>query len=261
MPRGIMSQKEFLQRMKENYGDMYDFSESVYLGAEKDVTFRCHKHGYVTTKGKHLLAGHLCKMCAWTYKWVPVCGWGINDYDGLVKINGEFIESYRRWCSILERCLCEKRLNKQPTYKECSISSEWKYFTKFKEWFDNPENGYRKGYHIDKDLLSKDNKTYSPETCCFLPAEINSALVKRYRKTKKYPTGVQYIKSKKKYRACIQTKGDGNRVLGFFDTVEEASEAYKIEKEKYLKFLADKYYSQGLITERVYNALYNYKID
>lgn len=257
----MMTQEEFQRRMKENFGDEYDFSETIYQGGDKYVTYRCYKHGLITTKAKNLLNKQRCSQCAHTAKLTPVRGWGVNDYDGLVKIDGVFIESYSRWCGILERCLCAKREEKYPAYSDCSVCEEWKYFSNFKEWFDNPENGHIDGYHIDKDLFSNGSKIYSPETCCFLPAEINSALIKNKRIKGEYPTGVQYIKSRNKYKASIKIKNQKIKMLGYFDTVEDASVAYKKEKKEYLKSLTDKYYSKGLITERVYNALLNFKID
>ena len=49
------------------------------------------------------------------------------------------------------------------------------------------------------------------------------------------------------------------RHLGSFSTIEKAFEAYKEAKEQCLKDYADKYID--VITDKVYNALYNYKIE
>ena len=48
----------------------------------------------------------------------------------------------------------------------CSVCEEWKHFSNFKKWFD--EN-YIEGFDIDKDILIKGNKVYSPEACSFVP--------------------------------------------------------------------------------------------
>lgn len=36
---------------------------------------------------------------------------------------------------------------------------------------------HMEGWHLDKDILLKGNKVYSPETCAFVPAKINSLLI------------------------------------------------------------------------------------
>lgn len=257
----VITQEEFQRRMEEYFGDEYDFSESIYKGAEEYITYKCKKHGLITTKAKNLLNRQRCKQCAHTTKTCLVCDWGINDYDGLVNINGKSIESYSRWCGILERCLCVKRKGNRSAYRDCSVCDEWRYFSKFKEWFDNPENGHKEGYHINKDLFFSECNIYSPETCCFLPPEINSALTKKRQRCYKLPKGVQYIKNRNKYKAVIKFKTKKAKMLGYFNTAEEASDVYKKEKKEHLKILADEYYSQGLITERVYNALQDFNIE
>lgn len=49
--------------------------------------------------------------------------------------------------------------------------------------------------------------------------------------------------------------------IGTFDTPEEAFSAYKAKKTNKVKELAEKYYKEGKITERVYNALLNYRVE
>lgn len=50
------------------------------------------------------------------------------------------------------------------------------YFSNFLKWFNG---NYIKGYALDKDILIKGNKVYSPETCCFVPYEINTLVTNR----------------------------------------------------------------------------------
>ena len=51
------------------------------------------------------------------------------------------------------------------------------------------------------------------------------------------------------------------KFIGRFNTPLEAFNAYKIAKENYIKELAEKYFQEGKITEKVYNALMKYEVE
>lgn len=165
---------------------------------------------------------------------------------------------YMSWYNILTRCYDPVTQSKEPTYKGCSICNEWKLLSNFKEWFDNPANGYQKGYALDKDILVKGNKIYSPDTCCFVPQPINSVLTNRQRFRGDYPVGVILFKGR--YRASLMYEGKRHH-LGLYPTPEAAYLAYKKAKEQYVMELAEKYYKEGKITERVYHALLAYRVE
>ena len=112
-------------------------------------------------------------------------------------------------------------------------------------------------YELDKDLLMESNKVYSPETCCFVPQEINKLFTKRDSKRGDYPIGVGKYRNNS-YSAQI-TLNNSHKYIGTFNTPEEAFEAYKIAKENYIKELADKW--RGLISSKVFEAMYNYKVE
>jgi len=57
------------------------------------------------------------------------------------------------------------------------------------------------------------------------------------------------------------TRYGKSKKLGDFFTIEEAFSAYKEAKEAYIKEVAQDYFERGLITQKVYNALLNYKIE
>ena len=163
------------------------------------------------------------------------------------------IKSYRIWFSILARCYSEKTQEKQPTYKGCSVMEEWFNFQVFAKWF---EENYIEGFHLDKDILFKGNKIYSPETCCFVPQEINTLFVKANSIRGKLPIGV--VEQKGLFHAAIH-KNNKSVKIGCFKTPEEAFQAYKTEKEKYIKEVADKW--RNLISDQVYQVIHNYEVE
>jgi uncharacterized iron-regulated protein len=48
-------------------------------------------------------------------------------------------------------------------------------------------------------------------------------------------------------------------VLGYFDTIEEAFQAYKTTKEEHIKEMANRW--KDKISEECYRALYNYQVE
>lgn len=187
-----------------------------------------------------------------------VCGIGYHGVGKYVSsINGRTPLVYECWNSILKRCHNKNKLEKRPTYKGVTICEEWKCLQNFGVWYDeNFKNTFTGRWELDKDILFKGNKIYSPETCCFVPAEINSLFTKNNARRGKYPIGVS--KKGKKYRSQIQISGSVDW-LGDFDTIEEAFKAYKTAKEIYIKKLANKY--RGQITESCYYAMCNYEVE
>lgn len=111
---------------------------------------------------------------------------------------------------------------------------------------------------MDKDLLFRGNKVYSPVTCCFVPPEINKIILKRQRRRGEYPIGVH--KQRNSFLALLHRYGK-QEYIGTYSTPEEAFSAYKQEKEAYIKEVAKKYYSEGKITKRVYDALMKYEVE
>lgn len=63
-----LTQDEFLRRIKIVFGDLYDFSESVYVNYKTKVKCICHKHGEFWSRPDHLLNGHGCLKCAYELK-------------------------------------------------------------------------------------------------------------------------------------------------------------------------------------------------
>ena len=171
--------------------------------------------------------------------------------------------AYRHWYNIMTRCYDERYHKKYPTYIGCTICDEWKYFPNFEKWFN--ENYYTiegedKPMCLDKDIIHKHNKTYSPENCVFVPNRINVLFTKNNARRGKYPIGV--TKSGNKYRAKVSKFYNNKKQiigLGYYDTPVDAFEAYKKEKEEYIKEVAEEY--KDVIPTKLYNAMYNYEVE
>ena len=109
---------------------------------------------------------------------------------------------------------------------------------------------------LDKDVLCKGNKVYSPETCVFVPHTINTLILSCKKIRGKYPLGVSLDKGK--YRAQLNVEGKMVK-LSSHNTPEEAFYEYKRHKEALIMVTADRY--KGKIPDKVYQAMINWKIE
>ena len=189
-----------------------------------------------------------------------------NGYIGegkyLVKINGVQTKQYINWYNMIRRCYSESFHKKEPTYESCTVCEEWHNFQNFAKWFD--ENYYECGENLelDKDILNKSNKIYSPETCVLVPTRINLLFTKRQKSRGEYPIGVSYSKREKKYQSRCNVFSYDEKIckfLGYYNTPEEAFYKYKEFKEDYIKKVAEEY--KDVIPQNLYNAMYNYVVE
>ena len=164
---------------------------------------------------------------------------------------------YSTWKNMLRRCYSHYYYN-QASYEGCTVIPEWLLYSTFKQWFD--EN-YVEGYALDKDIIKKNNLLYSPETCCFVPQEINNLFIKRKRYRGALPIGIVLIPRNRYKKYQVQVSGRTPYSVGYFYTIEEAFQAYKKEKEKIIKERATQYFQEGKITHRVYQALMEYQVE
>ena len=185
------------------------------------------------------------------------CGFGYIDIEG-ASIGRNMTKEYSLWNAMINRCYNENLRFKHESYKDCHVSEEWRYLSNFKDWCNNQKGFYQDGWHLDKDILVKGNKVYSPETCCFVPPEINCAITNNKSVRGRFPQGVIYNSTKTRYIARIQ-RSNKCESLGTYDTPEEAFYAYKPVKEAHIKSLAEKW--KDKIDPRVYEALMNWTIE
>lgn len=240
--------KNFIKKSRLIHGNKYDYSNVQYTNSKTKVCVICPIHGEFWVRPDIHLMGCLCKKCNFEKHKKKIYEKGINDL-----LLESHTQAYKIWKHILTRCYNKKFHTKEPTYSKCIVCDEWLLFSNFKIWFDVH---YVNGWELDKDILVKGNKVYSPQTCCFVPHEINGMFAKTNKKRGIYPIGVN--KHGNGFRARIVALNETINI-GTYKHVEDAFNAYKREKEKWIKEVADKWKDQ--LEPRVYEALYNYKVE
>lgn len=188
---------------------------------------------------------------------------GIGNYK--TKIKKEQTIQYKYWFSMLQRCYDEKYKISRSTYEDKYVCEEWHNFQNFAKWFD--ENYYEvdgQKMQLDKDILFKGNKVYSPDTCVFVPQRINTLFTKSDKARGEYPIGVSYKNETNRYRANYsmydkQTNKKKQKHIGYYNTPEEAFYKYKEFKENYIKEVANEY--KDKIPQKLYEAMYNYVVE
>lgn len=194
-----------------------------------------------------------------------VCGVGISDNGKYKKwINKKDTREYAMWQKMIARCYYDKSLEKEPTYLECSVSSEFLSFQTFAEFYTQNKWTNDRILIPDKDILSHGKaKIYSRETIVFVDKFINAIFTKRQRFRGNLPIGVgirkyksgtiKYVPVCNEYGKCVY--------LGTYFTPQEAFLKYKEEKERYIKEVANKYKEQfPKFPQRLYDAMMNYEV-
>lgn len=193
-----------------------------------------------------------------------VYGAGISGNKYPIIVDGEQSKEYSIWRSIIGRSFYKKAKDKQPTYKEVICCEEWLLFENFYEWlhkqpnFNKWFNGER--WAVDKDILNKGNKVYSPENCCLVPQKVNGLFAKSDAARGDYPIGVAKVNSGYMAR-CKNPFTNVMEYLGVYTTPEKAFLAYKKYKEKAIKQMAQEEYDNDNITKECYEAMMNYKVE
>jgi len=168
---------------------------------------------------------------------------GIGKYKSR---NGkEACPSSQIWRSMLQRCYCEKSSEKNITYKDVTVCDEWLNMQTFSKWYyDN----FVPGFALDKDLLSGESKIYSPETCIFIPSELNIFLISGSTRNTSTQRGVYWCKQTSKWKARIYPTGSKSCInLGSFNSIEKAGEAYKTARAEQAQVWKDR--MQGILPQ------------
>ena len=189
-----------------------------------------------------------------------VCGVGYlggNKYK--VSNNRKLTMEYDKWYRMLRSCYSDEEKQRFPTYKKCTVCDEWLNFQNFAKWIQ--DNYYEIPGEImclDKDILFKGNKIYSPSKCCIVPDNINILFTKSDSARGEFPIGVSWHKS----HGCFvaQMNREGRLIhLGEYSNPIDAFNKYKIEKENEIQRQANKY--KNYLPNNIYEALMKYEVD
>ena len=175
-----------------------------------------------------------------------IFGIGVNDcpdpvtrterVDGKKKIVWK-CPYYTVWHSMLNRCYCPKFQSRNPTYIGCSVFPEWFYFMTFKAWMMTQD---WQNKALDKDILFKGNRIYSPKTCRFVDKRLNAFLLDGETCRGEYPIGVYWREDKGKFHSqCKNPFTKTTEFLGYFKTPEEGHEKWRKRKHELALIWAD----------------------
>lgn len=173
---------------------------------------------------------------------------------------GKHSKQFILWRDMMGRCYNGRHQKKQPTYIGCEVCEKWHNFQVFAKWYN--ENYYEiqgERVALDKDILYKGNKIYSPGTCVFVPQSINNLFVKRDVDRGEYPIGVSYDNRVDKFKSSCNNANKEHIVLDYYNNPIDAFNEYKRFKELTIKKVADLY--KNLIPKNLYNALYKYEVE
>ena len=187
-----------------------------------------------------------------------VCGVGVNDLPNLTRINGKQGKDYQLWRDMLRRSFSDVSDFARSAYKDVTCCDEWLIFSSFINDIREKSGYGNDGWHLDKDILIKGNKIYSRDTVCFVPKEINNLLTKNNKNRGGLPIGVYFQKERSSFASMISINGKQKR-LGCYKNPIDAFNAYKREKERFIKIKAEEY--KDTLDPIVFDALIKYEVD
>jgi len=171
-----------------------------------------------------------------------VYGVGVNDisYQAYLTTDGTraVCPFYARWFNLIGRCYGVFSPSRSKAYAECYVCDEWLIFSNFKKWMEQQD---WQGKELDKDIILKGNKVYSPKTCAFVDSATNAFVLDSKSTRGKLPIGVDFHKSNQKIRArCSNPFTKKSEHLGYFRSEVEAHLAWKNRKHQLACQLADR---------------------
>lgn len=260
LKRGLVGKDDHFatQALGQVFTDIHGYKATVvkYVRAkEVYVQFECGRLGMFDY-------GNL-KKGAFENPWHPtIAGVGYFGFGEYKKASTKVDRNaYRRWTNMIKRCYDERELKKRPSYEKVTVCEEWHNFQNFAKWYeDNYYEVEDEQMDLDKDILLKGNTVYSPETCCFVPHNIN--ILMAYRRSNR--KNGNPVRVNKKSKNCYQVMCQNPHTrkvehVGTAKTPEEGFIIYKKAKEQYIREVAEIYKER--IPDKIYKAMLSYKIE
>lgn len=140
------------------------------------------------------------------------------------------------WRGMLSRCI-NKNSGSYKSYGGIGVTvcERWlcyEYFLNdiqhisgYDEYIESINNGGQK-YQLDKDLLQQNipinKRIYSPETCCFIPAILNSSIMAKERKNNRSSKYYGVIKNKNSFISVMEVNKKRMNLGTYKDEIEAA---------------------------------------
>ena len=179
-----------------------------------------------------------------------VYGIGVADYseDSLPEVKDKWRGILRRSIQFEKGYISNKNQKAISSYSEVTICEEWLTFSNFEKWMltHNWE-----GKDLDKDLLGN-GKHYSPDTCCFLPHQVNIAIQTRENTTE--VLGVSAPDKRGLFRVSTYWK-EVRQNSKSFRCIKQAHKYWQENKINSLLRMVDEYYTRDEISTRVRDKL------
>lgn len=167
-----------------------------------------------------------------------------------------------KWLGMKERC------SKNAAYLDVTIREDWLDFSNFEKWFrDQVNNGwYHTTWEIDKDIIGKGTRIYSPDHCAFVPKPINTLFSKAFNRRNNYSSsrGAHRVMSSNGEDFgydifCAKIVYDGKVIFHEeFDYELFAFFEYKWAFEKFIQEKAEEL--KDKLNPKMYDALMSYRV-
>lgn len=177
-------------------------------------------------------------------------GEGFLGEGAFSQINKKKVKAHGVWREIIRRCYSDENKKTQASYKDCVVSEEWKNYSNFYKWYEDNLYECSDQLEVDKDILSKEEKIYSKETCLLIPRKINRFCLESKR-------GGAFLTPCNRWSAGIHRRENYIHV-GNFDTFEEAEKEFIKCKNAVFQNLVEKYKKE--LPKHIYDKLKDAKL-